>query len=152
MSKKLYVVFDNYLKEVAFITHHKSDVDLFFNRSTREETYFYAKITDQSEINRFINDFYDKTCEVEGSVCITPSEYYHMQESIPCLIEGILKTIVELTKSIRYLTFTDNELDTVNEMLRLCYLQMKSENDEDNYEGPFIMELLMERFLNDIGA
>lgn len=152
MSKKLYVVFDNHFKEVAFITHNKSDIDLFFNRPTRQETYFYAKITDKSKINRFVDDFYDKNCEIEGSVCMTPSEYCYMEESIPGLVDNILKTIVELTKSIGYLTFTDNEIATVNEMLRLCYLQMRLETDEDNHDEPFIMELLMERFLNDIGA
>lgn len=152
MSKKLYVVFDNHLKEVAFITYDKFDIDLFFKRPSRKEIYSYVKITDKSKINRFINDFYDKRCEIEGSICMTPSEYYYMEDSIPGLVDNILKTIVELTKSIRYLSFTEDEFNMINEMLRLCYIQMKSETDPDNYEDPFNMELLMERFLNDIGA
>lgn len=152
MSKKLYVVFDNNIKEVAFITHDKSDIDLFFKRPSRQELFFYVKVTDKDKINKFINDFSDKRCEIEGSVCMTPSEYCFMEESIPNLVDNILKTIVTLTNNIRYLSFTDNEINIVNEMLRLCYLKMRSETEDDNYEEPFIMELLMERFLDNIGA
>ena len=151
----LYVVFENTkaVREVAFISHCKEDVDLFFQRPSREGSYFYAKITDKDKINRFEKDFADKYCEIEGSVCMTPSEYIYMQNSIPGLVDAILDRISELTRSIQYLTFTDSEVTIVEEMLKICFLCMKSEyDDDDNCEGAFDMELIMERFLNDTGA
>lgn len=155
MSKKLYVVLENteYSRDVSFITHYKKDIEIFFNRPSRRSSFFYIEVTDKEEIKKFINDFSDRFCEIEGSVCLTPSEFDMYQNSVTDLIDGLTAVVANIVKLLKYINFTEDEFNTVNEMLRLWYMNLMKEYDDDiENDVAFNIELLMERFLRDIGA
>ena len=75
------------------------------------------------------------------------------QNSVTDLIDGLTAVVANIVKLLKYINFTEDEFNTVNEMLRLWYMNLMKEYDDDiENDDAFNIELLMERFLRDIGA
>ena len=155
MSKALHVVFQQseYYKDVLFISHCKKDVELFFNRPSRQGgEYFHVAVKDKEKIKLFERDFADRLCEIEGTVCMLPGEHEMMMNSIPGLVNGLVDNISHLTGLLQYIQFTDEEFCSVMDMLKTCYLLLKAEYDGETEDGIFDMELLMDRYLQELGV
>lgn len=153
MSKTLHVVlFDSeYFKDVAFISYDKRDVEIFFNRPSRKESYFHVEVNDKSRIKLFERDFGDRLCEISGMTCMLPHEYEDMLNSIPGLVDGLVDHIKILLEALTYIQLSEYEEKILIDMLSICYSLLKSEYDCETEDDIFNMELLMDRYLQDIG-
>lgn len=153
MSKTLHVVFydSEYFKDVAFITYDKRDVDIFFNRPSRQESYFHVEVNDKSRIKLFERDFGHRICEISGTTCMLPHEFEEMLNSIPGLIDGLVDHIKILIDALKYIHLNEFEEKLVLDMLGIYYSLLKSEYECENEDDIFDMELLMDRYLQDIG-
>lgn len=155
--KKLYVVFSTVFNEVAFITNNKNIVELFFERKSRSNSYFYKCVKDREHIEMFIRDFSDKMPECAGSAVMLDYEYIDMCEAIQMLIQDLRVELTNILTNLKYLKLTDDESKFIIKMCEIIYRRISSyENDDfidiETVDELFDPESIMNRYLDDIGV